>query len=94
MLSDTADNPLADAPPIRLEFRFARPARPDAAAQPRQRQTAAHQPRQQVLQLRQFDLPLAFPRPRPPGEDVENHLRPVHDAAAHHGFDVARPAPA
>ena len=32
---------------------------------------------QQVLELRQLDLPLAFLRSRAPGEDVENELRAI-----------------
>ena len=40
------------------------------------------QPRQQVLQLRQLDLPLAFARPRAAREDVENQLRAIDRPSA------------
>ena len=48
----------------------------------------ADQPRQQVLQLRQLDLQLAFARPRAPGEDVENQLRAIDDLAADRLLDL------
>ena len=35
------------------------------------------QTRQQVLELGELDLPLAFPRARPAGEDVEDQLRAI-----------------
>ncbi len=58
----------ADAVPdpaaIGFEFGFAGASRADAAAEPRQRGARADQPRQQVLQLRQLDLQLAFARAR------------------------------
>ena len=41
----------------------------------------ADQPRQQVFQLRELDLQLAFARPRAPREDVEDQLRAIDDAA-------------
>ena len=80
----------ADPPPIGLELRFARPARADAAAQPRQRGAGADEPRQQVLELRELDLPLAFARARAPGEDVEDELRPVDDLALELVFELAQ----
>ena len=49
---------------------------------------APDQPRQQVLQLRQLHLQLAFPRARAPGEDVEDELRAIDDLAADRLFDV------
>ena len=48
----------------------------------------ADQPRQQVLQLRQLDLQLAFARARAPREDVEDELRAIDDLAADRLFDV------
>ncbi len=78
----------ADAPAIGLELRFAGAPRADAAAEPRQRGARADQPRQQVLQLRELDLQLAFARPRAPREDVEDQLRAVDDLAADRLFDL------
>ena len=48
----------------------------------------ADQPRQQVLQLRELDLQLAFARPRAAREDVEDELRAVDDLPADLLFDV------
>src|SRR5207253_4821123 len=71
----------ADPAAIGFELRLARPARADAPAEPRERVAGADQPRQQVLQLRELDLQLAFARARPAREDVENQLRAVDDLA-------------
>ena len=57
------------------------PSRDSAVARP-------DQPRQQVLQLRELDLQLAFARPRAPREDVEDQLRAVDDLAADLLFDL------
>ena len=81
---DARPNPAA----IGFELGFAGAARADAAAQPRQRRAGADQPRQQILQLRELDLQLAFARPRAPREDVENELRAVDDLAADLVFDL------
>src|SRR5439155_3140951 len=67
-------NARPDAPAIGLELRLPGTSRADAAAEPRQRRPGADQPRQQVLELRELDLQLAFARARPPREDVENEL--------------------
>ena len=80
LLRDHADA-VPDPPAIGLELRFAGAAGADAAAEPRQRGARADQPRQQVLELRQLDLQLAFPRPRAPREDVEDELRAIDDLA-------------
>jgi hypothetical protein len=68
---------LSDAAAIRFQLRFARTSRPDSAAQPRQGGSHPDQARQEVLQLGELDLQLSFLRPRPPGKNVENQLRPV-----------------
>jgi len=81
-------NARADAPAIGFELRFTGASRADAAAEPRQRVARADQPRQQVLQLRELDLQLAFPRPRAPREDVENELRAIDDLAIDLLFDL------
>src|SRR5262249_14889332 len=75
-------NARPDAAAIGLELRLAGTPRADSAAQSRQRVAGADQSRQQILQLRELDLELAFPRPRPPREDVEYQLRPIDDRAA------------
>ena len=67
----------ADPAAIRFELRLAGTACADAAAEPRQRVARADEPRQQVLQLRELHLQLAFARPRAAREDVEDQLRTV-----------------
>ena len=83
-LIDLALNRLnADANPaaIGFELRFTRSACADAAAEPRQRGARSGQPRQQVFELRELDLPLALARPGATREDVEDQLRPIDDLA-------------
>ena len=48
----------------------------------------ADEPRQQVFQLRELDLQLAFARPRAAREDVEDELRAIDDLAADRFFDL------
>src|SRR5574341_737638 len=67
---------------VGLELRFAGAAEPDAAADTRQVRPHAGQARQQVLELRQFDLQLRLVAARARGEDVENHLGAIHHAHA------------
>ena len=74
-------NARADAAAIRFELRLAGPSGPDAAAEPRERVARADEPRQQVFQLREFHLQLAFARPRAAREDVEDELRAIDDFA-------------
>ena len=71
----------ADAPAVRLELGLARAARADAAAEARERGARSGEPRQQVLELRQLDLPLSFPRTCTAREDVEDQLRAIEDLA-------------
>ena len=75
-------NARADAPAVGFELGFAGASRADAAAQPRQRRAGADEPRQQVFQLRELHLQLAFARPRAAREDVEDELRAIDDLAA------------
>ena len=51
---------VANPPLVGFEFLFARPARPDSAAEPRKLDALAREPRQHVIQLRQLHLQLAF----------------------------------
>ena len=81
---------MADPPAVGFELRFARSARADAAAEPRQRVARSDQPRHQVLELRELDLQLAFPRSRAPREDVEDQLRAIDDLAIERLFEVAQ----
>ena len=59
------------------------PSRDSAVAGP-------DEPRQQVLELRELHLQLAFARPRPPREDVENELRAIDDLPADLLFDLPK----
>lgn len=83
---DTPTNPAA----VGLELRLARSPGTDTAAQPRQGHTGANQPRQQILELRQLDLQLTFPRPGTRGKNVQDELRPVEYPAVKHAFEVAQ----
>ena len=42
-----------------------------------------------MLELRQFDLELAFPRARPLGKNIEDERRAVEDLAIEHLLEVA-----
>ena len=81
---------MSNPAPIGLELRFARPPCADAASQARQRGARSDEPRQQVLELRELDLQLAFPRSRAPREDVEDELRAIDDLAPHRLLEVAQ----
>ena len=59
---------------FQLRFAFAA-AHADAALLPRQVAPEPRQPRQQMLQLRQFDLQLAFARAGALREDVQDQRR-------------------
>ncbi len=81
---------LPNAPAIGLELGLAGASRPDAAAQPRQRLARSDEPRQEILQLRELDLQLPFPRARAAREDVEDELRAVDDLAAERLLEIAQ----
>jgi hypothetical protein len=78
-----------DAPPVRFELCFARTARTDAAAQPRERMSLAGKAREHIFQLRQFHLQAAFRSARPVRKYVEDQLRPVDDFDRGSFFEVA-----
>src|SRR5580704_597210 len=80
-LLDLADA-VADASAVGFEFLFARAARPDAAAQPRKLFTTSGEPRQQIIQLREFHLELALARPRMARNNIEDELRAVDHTRA------------
>ncbi len=75
--------------PVGFEFRFARTSGADAAAQPRHRRAVPGQPRQQIIQLRQLHLQLAFPRPRAARENIQDQLRPVQHLHVQRAFEIA-----
>ena len=81
---------MTDASAIGFELGFARAPGADAAAEPRQCGARADEPRQQVLELRQLDLQLAFARPRAAREDVENQLRAIEHLAVERLLEVAK----
>ncbi len=84
--ADAVPNP----PAIGFEFGFARAPGADAAAETRQCGARSDESRQQVLQLRQLDLQLAFPRPRTTREDVEDELRPIDDLPVERLLEIAQ----
>ena len=73
---------------LELGFAFAA-AHADAALLAREMAPVAGQAREQMLELRQLDLELAFPRARTPGEDVENERGAVEDLARENLLQVA-----
>ena len=81
---------MADAAAVGLELRFAGAQRADAAALSRQRVARSDQPRHEVLELRELDLELAFPRARAAREDVEDQLRAIDDLAVERLLEVAQ----
>ena len=83
-------NPPANPPAVGLELRLARASRADAAAEARQRRRGADESREQILQLRELHLPLAFARPRATGEDVEYELRAIDDFPFELRFELTK----
>ena len=78
-------------PPVDLELLLARAAGlADAAALALQVGPAAHQPRRQVLELRELDLQLAFAASRALREDVQDQLGAVEHAAVQRRFSRLR----
>ena len=75
ILRDAVGDPAA----VHLELLLARAPGADPGALLGQAEPLAAQARQAVAQLGQLDLELAFVRPGPLGEDVEDELGPVDD---------------
>ena len=73
----------------RFRALFPGAARADAAAETRHLRAMAGQPRQQVIQLREFDLQLAFARAGAAGKNIQDELRAVDDFAIERAFEVA-----
>ena len=82
-------NALVNAAAVGFQFGFARAARADAGAQPRHGRAVSRQSRQQVVQLREFHLQLAFPGSRPAREDVQDQLRPVEHLHVQRPLQIA-----
>jgi hypothetical protein len=80
-LFDFADS-IANAAAVGFEFLFARSACADTAAQSRQLFVASRQARQQIVELREFHLQLAFARTRVHGKNVEDELGAVDHTRA------------
>jgi hypothetical protein len=76
--ADAMANPAA----IGFELGFARAPGADAAAESRERRARTDEPREQVFELRELDLELAFARASALGEDVQDELRAVDDLPA------------
>jgi hypothetical protein len=76
--------------PVGFKLRFTGSASADAAAQLRHRFASAGQSRQHVLELCQLNLQLALSRSRVAGEDVEDELCAVKNAARKRSLKVAQ----
>jgi hypothetical protein len=61
----------------------------DTAFLPGQVAPETRQPRQQMLQLRQFNLQFALFCPRPLRENIKDQRSPVEDFAVEHPFQIA-----
>src|SRR5262249_44321511 len=86
-----AADPVANPPTVDLELLLAGSAPSDPAHQPRQaRVAAAHEPRKQVLELRQLHLDLPLPRLGAPREDVQDELGAIEDLEVGRLRDGAR----
>ena len=77
-----------DLAAIHLELGFAGTSCADAAAKPGHLNAASREPRQQIVQLREFDLQLTFTGTGAPGEDIENDLRPVDHLALENPLEI------
>ncbi len=81
---------LADQAAVGFELGFTRPAQADAAAAlALEVGPAAHEARGHVLQLREFDLQLAFERARALRKDVEDQAAAVEHAALQFLLEIA-----
>ena len=75
--------------PVGFQLRLAFAAsHSDPAFLPRQVALKPRQPRQQMLQLRQLDLQLAFTRAGALGENVENQRSPIENLAVENLLEV------
>jgi len=82
-------DPLAEQTPVGFKLGFARPTQADTALLTLQVRPTAHQAGRHVLQLRQFDLQLAFMASGALGEDVENQAGAIDNTTPQFLFQVA-----
>ena len=82
-------NAILDAAAVGFQLRFTVTAHADAAFLPGQVAPEPGQPREQMLQLRQFDLQLAFAGAGALGEDIENQRGAIEHLALENRFQIA-----
>ena len=82
-------NAAVDLSAIGFELRFTWASRTDAAAELRHLDASSAEPGQQIFQLRQFHLQLAFTGASVFSENVEDKLRAIDDPRADGGLYVA-----
>jgi hypothetical protein len=82
-------DPPGDPPPVGFELSFARAAGSDSAAQTGHFRASSGKARQQVIELCQFHLQAAFPRPGAGGKDVQNELGAIDHLRVERLFQVA-----
>ena len=82
-------NAAVDFPAIGFKLRFTWASSADSASKLRHFHAASSQPRQQVLQLRQLHLQLAFTTAGMAGKDVEDELRTIDHPRIHFALNVA-----
>lgn len=80
---------LADEAAVRFELRFTRTAQPDTAFLTLEVSPRAHEPRGNVLQLREFHLKLAFMATGALRENVEDEAGAVDDAPVKRSLQIA-----
>ena len=80
---------LADQAAVGFELRFARAAQADTALLALEVSPRADQPRRQILQLREFDLQLAFVAAGALREDIENEAGAVDHAPIQRLLQIA-----
>jgi hypothetical protein len=88
LLLDVPDAP-RNLPPIGFELRFTRAACADATSQLRHLDAMTCEAWQHVVQLRQFDLQLAFSRARVARKNVEDQLGAIDDSPLDDLFNIA-----
>jgi hypothetical protein len=83
-------NAILNAASVSFQLRFAfTTAHSNAAFLPRQVAPEPRQARQQMLQLRQFDLQLAFFRASTLGKNVQDQRSPIQDFAIEDSLQIA-----
>jgi len=83
-------NAILNAAPVRFQLRFAfTAAHPDAAFLPRQVAPKPSQPRQQMLQLRQFNLQFPLSCAGALRKNIKNQRGPIQDFAIEHPLQIA-----